>query len=133
MFFFFNATDDVITVRSRDFEKTLQKVELLREGNSVQANFKDANDVISLKSRNLETTFFTSISTKTIIAKIGQIWSRKEPINNVTFVRSRDFEKILLTLFQQGLWLPNWDSKIGKRHQLTLRLPLTLLFKDHAT
>lgn len=73
MFFFFNATDDVITVRSRDFEKTLQKVELLREGNSVQANFKDANDVISLKSRNLETTFFTSISTKTIIAKIGQI------------------------------------------------------------
>ena len=70
----FNATDDVITVRSRDLKKAWRTARLVRDGNSVQANFKDTDVVISLRSRDLEKLKkrFTSFSTRAIITKIGQ-------------------------------------------------------------
>ena len=47
---------------------------LVRDGNSVQANFKDTDVVISLRSRDLEKLKkrFTSFSTRAKITKIGQ-------------------------------------------------------------
>ena len=35
-------------------------------------------------------------------------------------LKSRDLKKDVITLFISGLWLPNWNRMIGKRHQWCL-------------